>query len=154
MAWVAIPTRRPIYSRANSLRYTCIRRYEEEINPMALPGIQSRLPGRPARSLSTIRITLTRLLISRANAVFMQLVLRKFLMLGPSRNLELYLAQTANHHRVLVWNPNKNFIEIEVSYFLSFVILLFYCGINLVLTESATDIIYYPKCYPFHSGWI
>ena len=123
---MVIPPRRPIYSRANSLRYPCIRRYGEEINLVALPGIQSRLPGRPACSLSAIRIMLARLLISRAIAVFMQLVLRKFI--TPSRDLELYLAQTVNHHRVLVWNPIINFIEIEVSYLLSFVILLVYCG--------------------------
>jgi hypothetical protein len=84
---------------------------------MVLPGIQSRLPGRLARSLSTIRIMLPYLLISCANAVFMQLVLRKIITLGPSRNLELYLAQTVNHHRVLVWNPNEKFIEIGLSYF-------------------------------------
>jgi len=126
MTWVVIPPRRPIYSRANSLRYPCIRRYGEEINPMALPGIQSRLPGRPACSLSAIRIMLARLLKSLANAVFMQQVLRKFI--TPSRNLDLYLVQTVNHHRVLVWNPNTNFIEIEVSYFLSFLILLVYRG--------------------------
>jgi hypothetical protein len=95
---------------------------------MSLPEIQSRLSGRPARILSTIWIMLARPLISRANAVFMQLVLRKFITFGPSRNLELYLAQNVNHHRVLVWNPNKNFVEMEVIYFLSFVILLLYCG--------------------------
>ena len=126
MTWVVIPPCRPIYSRANSLRYPCIRRCGEDINPVALSGNQSRLPGCPACSLSAIRITLARLLISRANAVFMQLVLKKFI--TPSRNLELYLAQTVNHHRVVVCNPNINFIEIEMSYCLSFVILLVYCG--------------------------
>ena len=95
---------------------------------MSLPGIQSRLSGRPGRILSTIRIMLALFLISRANAVFMQLLLRKIITLGSSRNLELYLAQNVNHHRVLMWNPNTNFIEMKVSYFLSFVILLVYCG--------------------------
>jgi len=71
---------------------------------------------------------LAHLLRSSASAVSMQLVLRKFITLGPSRNLELYLAQTVNDHRVLVWNPNINLIEIEVSYFLSFFILFVYSG--------------------------
>jgi hypothetical protein len=52
----------------------------------------------------------------------------KVITLGPSRNLDMCLAQILNHHQVLVWNTNINFIEIQASYFLSFVIVLVYCG--------------------------